>query len=145
MNGYPKRIDTQGLACDNRACVYFGVTDAEVHALVGDGCHGKLERIQTFRCKACGATFSAWRHNPLYRPKAASQRIAEALSALAEGLDVSAAARVFGHSEATISRWLRRAGSHSQILHEVCFQNLRLPHIQLDEIRTRLRCRDDAF
>ncbi len=86
--GAPKRIDTQGYACDNPACAYFGIADSQVHALVGDGAHGKLERIQTLRCQACGHTFSSRRHTPLYRLKTASARVAEVLAALAEGLDV---------------------------------------------------------
>src|SRR6266849_7719993 len=61
------------------------------------------------------------------------------LSALAEGLDPSAAARVFGYRQATISTWLTRAGEHAQTLHERSFSHLRLSHIQLDELRTRLR------
>ncbi len=61
------------------------------------------------------------------------------LSALAEGLDPSAAVRVFGFQHATITRWLTRAGWHAEILHERCFRNLHVPHLQLDEIRTRLR------
>ena len=62
------------------------------------------------------------------------------LSALAEGLDASAAERVFGYRQATITLWLSRAGEHAQSLHEHCFRNLQIPHIQLDELRTRLRC-----
>jgi IS1 family transposase len=81
----------------------------------------------------------------LYHLKTASSRVAEVLAALAEGLDTSAAVRVFGHSEATISRWLRRAGDHGETLHQRCFQNLDLPHVQLDEIRTRLRSRDHVL
>src|SRR5215472_10975763 len=61
------------------------------------------------------------------------------LSALAEGLDPSAAARVFGSRQATITRWLTRAGKHAELLHKHCFRHLHLPHLQLDEIRTRLR------
>ena len=49
--GSPKRIDTEGFACPNRQCSYFGNTDAREHALVGDGKHGHTERIQTFRCR----------------------------------------------------------------------------------------------
>jgi transposase-like protein len=92
--GAPKRIHTEGFACPNPQCPYFGITDARVHALVGDGKHGHAERIQTFRCQACRATFSARRHTPLYRLKTSSQQVAVVLSALAEGLDPSAAARV---------------------------------------------------
>jgi hypothetical protein len=62
------------------------------------------------------------------------------LAALAEGLDVSAASRVFGYPQATITTWLTRAGSHAQKLHKHSFSNLQLPHVQLDELRTRLRC-----
>jgi IS1 family transposase/transposase-like protein len=137
--GAPKRIDTQGFACPNHQCPYFGITDAHVHALVGDGKHGHAEQIQTFRCQACHTTFSARRHTPLYRLKTPSQQIAVVLTALAEGLDPSAAERVFGYRQATITTWLSRAGEHAQTLHEHYFCNLQLPHLQMDEIRTRLR------
>jgi hypothetical protein len=60
--GAPKRLNTAGFACPNQQCPYFGITDAHIHALVGDGTHGHVERIQTFRCQACGTTFSARRH-----------------------------------------------------------------------------------
>lgn len=61
------------------------------------------------------------------------------LSALAEGLDGSATERIFGIGHATIARWLVRAGAHANLLHERSFSKLTLPHLQLDEIRTRLR------
>jgi hypothetical protein len=138
--GAPKRINTEGFACPNRQCRYFGNTDAHFHALVGDGKHGQAERIQTFRCQACHTTFSARRDTPLYRLKIPSQRVAMVLSALAEGLDPSAVERVFGFRQATIMRWLTRAGEHAQTLHKRTFCHLHLPHIQLDELRTRLRC-----
>nr|HET6904709.1 hypothetical protein [Ktedonobacteraceae bacterium] len=138
--GAPKRVNTGGFACPNQHCPYFGITDARVHALVGDGTHGRAERIQTFRCQACHTTFTARRHTPLYRLKTPSQQVALVLSALAEGLDASAAERVFGYRQTTITAWLTRAGEHARTLHEHCFRNLHLPHLQLDELRTRLRC-----
>ena len=56
--GAPKRISTEGFACPNRQCSSFGNTDAQFHALVGDGKHGHAEHIQTFRCQACRPTFT---------------------------------------------------------------------------------------
>jgi hypothetical protein len=111
--GAPKRVNTEGFACPNRKCLYAGITDAHIHALVGDGTHGHAERIQTFRCQACRTTFSARRHTPLYRLKTPSHQIGMVLSVLAEGLDLSAVARVFGYRQATISslsdsRWRAR-------------------------------------
>jgi hypothetical protein len=67
--GAPKRVNTEGFACPNRECPYFGITDTHIHALVGDGKHGCAERIQTFRCQACHTTFTARRHTALYRLK----------------------------------------------------------------------------
>src|SRR5215470_908700 len=137
--GAPKRVNTQGFACPNPKCPYFSITDDQIHALVGDGKHGRAERIQTFRGPACHATFSARRDTPLYRLKTPSQQIAMVLAALAEGLDPSAAERVFGYRQATITTWLTRAGEHAQILHQRFFCHLLIPHLQLDELRTRLR------
>jgi len=137
--GAPKRVNTDGFACPNHQCLYFGITDAHIHALVGDGKHGHAERIQTLRCQSCRTTFTARLHTPLYRLKTPSQQVAVVLTALAEGLDPSAAERVFGYRHATITTWLSRAGEHAQTLHEHYFCNLQLPHLQLDELRTRLR------
>jgi transposase-like protein len=137
--GAPKRIPTAGFAYPNHQCPYFGITDARVHALVGDGKHGHAERIQTFRCQACHTTFTARYHTPLYRLKTPSHHVAMVLTALAEGLDPSAAERVFGYRQATITTWLSRAGKHAQTFHEHFFCNLQLPYVQLDELRTRLR------
>jgi hypothetical protein len=109
--GAPKRIDTTGFACPNHSCAYYRISDAQIHALVGDGVHGKCERIQTLRCQACGTTFSTRRDTPLYGLKTSSQRLAEVLAALAEGLSVAAAVRVFGHSERTLRTWLTRRGA----------------------------------
>jgi hypothetical protein len=143
--GAPKRIPTEGFACPNQQCLYFGITDADIHALVGDGKHGRAERIQTFRCQACHTTFSARHDTPLYSLKTPSHQIAMVLSALAEGLDPSAAERVFGYRQETITTWLTRAGKHAETFHERCFRNLQLPHLQLDELRTRLRSAKEIF
>jgi hypothetical protein len=36
----PKRVNTQGFACPNQQCPYSGITEAHIHALVGDGTLG---------------------------------------------------------------------------------------------------------
>jgi transposase-like protein len=75
----------------------------------------------------------------MHRLKTPSHQVALVLSALAEGLDVSAAERVFGLRHATITRWLLRAGAHAQTLQQRTFSQLEIPHRPLDEVRTRLR------
>jgi len=102
---------------------------------LGDGKHGRAEPIQTFRCQACRATFTSRRDTPLYRLKTSSQQVAVVLSALAEGLDPSAAERVFGYRQATIITWLTRAGKHAQTLHERFFRHFRIPVLATCGIR----------
>src|SRR6266699_5715168 len=79
--GAPKRVNTEGFACPNQQCPYCGITDAQIHILVGDGKHGQAERIQTFRGPACHTTFTARLHTPLYRLKTPSHQIAIVLTA----------------------------------------------------------------
>jgi IS1 family transposase/transposase-like protein len=137
--GAPKRIVTEGYACPSTYCPYYGITDGRVHALVGYGHHGATDHIQDFRCQACGTKVSARRGTALYRLKTPPARVGEVLSALAEGLDVAAAVRVFGHGEGTIARWQARAARHADRLHDRLLRGLHLPHVQLDELRARLR------
>ena len=143
--GRRKRIATAGYACPNPDCKYYGVTDDQVHALVGYGGHGRQEYIRDLKCQACQTKFSIRYGTVLYRLKTPSRRVGEVLSALAEGLSVGAAVRVFGHGEFTIRTWLTRAGLHATSLHERLFRNLRLLHIQLDELCTKTRKDADAL
>ena len=110
-----------------------------MHALIGYGHHGTTDHIQDFLCQACGTKISARRDTALFQIKTPPQRVGEVLSALAEGLSVDATVRVFGYGEPTIRRWLTRAGRHTARIHRHLFRHLALPHVQLDEIRTRLR------
>jgi IS1 family transposase len=139
--GAPRRIATDGYACRRPGCRYYGVTDARIHALIAAGHQGRTDRIQQFRCQACGAKVSARWGTALAHLKTPPGRIGEVLAALAEGLDVCAAVRVFGHGEATITRWRDRAARHADHLHGHFLRDLYLPHPQLDEVRTRLRPR----
>jgi len=44
--GRRKELVSEGNACPNKACVYYGVTDQNIHALVDDGVEGVHEPIQ---------------------------------------------------------------------------------------------------
>jgi hypothetical protein len=139
--GAPKPIHTEGFACPNPQCPSFGITQAHIHALVGDGTHGRAEQIQqTFRGPACRTTFTSRRNTPLYHLKTPSQRVAMVLAALAEGLDASAAERIAGlPSGHDHQPFCRGQPVHARTFHERSFRTLWLPHLQLDELRTRLR------
>jgi transposase-like protein/IS1 family transposase len=137
--GRKKTIDTAGYGCPHPNCQYFNNPDPQFHALVGYGHHGRRDPIQDFYCQACHRKFTARRHTPLYRLKTLPAIIAQVLHAVAEGLSLQATARVFHLPDATVQRWLTRAGLHSHALHDQLLRGLHLPHVQLDELRLKLR------
>ena len=137
--GRKKEICTAGFACLNPLCDYFGITDDQVHALVGNGKRGIKNDIQHFRCQWCRTDFSCRRNTPLYYLKTASDRIEMVLWLMAEGVDISVMVRYTGHADSTISRWLQRMGNHSILLHNRYFQGLVLTFVQLDELYAKVR------
>jgi hypothetical protein len=107
--------------------------------LIGYGSHGKNERIQDMYCQACQRKVTCRRDTVLYRIKSKTEKVALALSLLAEGSNVSSLERILGVSELTLRMWLTRAGLHGQWLHHHFFHHLRSEHIQLDELYLHLR------
>lgn len=137
--GRKKEIPTAGFACLNPLCEYFGITDDQVHALVGNGKRGINNDIQHFRCQCCRTDFSCRRNTPLYYLKTASDRIEMVLWLMAEGVDISVMVRFTGHADSTITRWLQRMSSHSILLHNRYFHSLVLTFVQLDELYAKVR------
>jgi IS1 family transposase/transposase-like protein len=140
--GASKRLATEGYACPCRECPYFGITREAIHALVGYGKIGKAKDIQRWRCQACRTTFSCRRGTPLYYLKSDPAQVALVLWFLAEGVDVSVLVRYTGRHDATVTRWLERAGRQSARWHGVLFQGLRLALVQMDELWVRVRGSD---
>lgn len=139
--GRKKWIKTDGHACPNTECAYYGIRNQQIHALIGYGHYGKCERIQNLFCQACETKVTKRWGTPMYRLKTASKQVAAVLTALAEGLDLSAAVRVFGHGEGAMRCWLTRAGEHSRRLHDEYLRDLRLGRVQLDELMVQIKGR----
>jgi hypothetical protein len=97
------------------------------------------EVIRRWRCAACGNRFSARRHTPLYRVKTPSRRVAEVMTAMAEGVDTATASRIFNHHPNTIAHWVQRGGQHGQRQHEHYFRQIRSGHLQVDELVTKVK------
>ncbi len=111
----------------------------KLHALVSNGWDGEVEKIRQWKCQACGCRFTDRCNTPLYRLKTASAHVAQAMTAMAEGVDLSAMTRIFPFHHTIFSRWLARAGKHGRELHEVAFRNFICEHLQLDELTTRVK------
>ena len=90
-------------------------------------------------CQACGKKFTVRRDTVLYRLKAHSDKVSQALALMAEGVEVSTLERVMGIGEGTLWTWLTRAGMHAEKLHDSIIQELIFRHIQLDELWANVR------
>jgi hypothetical protein len=132
--GRRKGVSTEGYFCSNKGCEYYGVTDERIHALVGDGSHGKHEEIRDLRCQACGKKFTVRKDTILYRLKTHSEMVERILWLIGLGVDASALEEVFGVREITIRSWLWRSGMQGRKLHERFMVELEPIHVQLDEL-----------
>ena len=108
--GRRKGISTEGYFCSNTGCEYFGVKGERIHALVGNGSHGKQEVIRDLKCQSCGKKFTVRKHTVLYRLKTHSGIVEKVMWLLAVGVDGSVLEEVFGVREVTIRAWLCRSG-----------------------------------
>jgi len=141
--GRTKQSRTEGHACLEPDCYYFGINDQAVHALVADGSHGKREKIGDLTCQACQAGFSRCRNTQLYRLKTPSEVVEKVMFLEAHGVETAVLKEVYQVRESTIRTWLARGGEHGRKLHDRFFRNLLLDHIQLDELWAHVK-RSDA-
>ncbi len=94
-----------GHACPNPACAYFAVTDAGLHAVVGNGKRGKGKDIQDWQCQACQKKFTSRLYTPLYRLKTDPEKVIWGLRLLAKGCALSGLVRCTPPAEVPGTRW----------------------------------------
>jgi transposase-like protein len=137
--GRKKRLCSEGFACLHPACAYYLVTDAAVHALVGDGKRGAGQTIQYWKCQHCGHSYTARHGTVLYRLKTPAQTVEMALHLMCLGMSCADIAEFVGIDEATVTLWLERGGQHAQQLHEQSCADQTPAVVQMDELYAGLR------
>ena len=144
--GCKKQYSTAGFACPHLECDYCGITDESIHALIHYGHHGTREAIPDLKCQACGRKITSRMMTALFRLRTPSEKVSLILNSIAEGMSEEGATRTFNPSDErphlqsnTLRRWIARAAKHSHALHAILFTGLRLPILQLDELRAILR------
>jgi transposase-like protein len=115
--------------------------DCPARGQVGQGnitIHSQKER--RYRCRTCGKTFAATTGTPFYRLRLAVDLVTIVLTLLTHGCPTQAIVAAFGLDERTVASWLRRAGQHSQQLHQHMVQRgqIDLQHVQADELWVKL-------
>ena len=74
--GAPKRVNTEGFACPNQQCPYFGITDAHIHASFWGWQAWPGRTDPDLSLSVLPHHVTARRHTPLYRLKTPSHQIA---------------------------------------------------------------------
>ncbi len=99
------------------------------------GFYGR-NRIQRYRCPACNATFSEPRKRPLGRHYIQTDKVAEIVTLLMEGMSVRAVSRVTGTHQGTILSLLLTVGEKCRNLFDSRVRDIRPRFVQADELWT---------
>src|ERR1700680_1820487 len=99
------------------------------------GFYGR-NRIQRYRCPACNSTFSEPRKRPLGRHYIQTEKAAEIVTLLMEGMSVRAVSRVTGAHQGTILSLLLTVGNKCRNLFDSRVRGIRPRFVQADELWT---------
>jgi len=125
-------MNPQEQVCHNPRCWVYGRSGAGAITI-----HSRKEH--RYRCKRCGATFSATKGTALYRVHKPHALVVTVVTLLAWGCPVQAIVATFGLDERTVADWQRRAGDQCQRVHQCLVQagGVTLAQVQADEMRVR--------
>jgi len=99
------------------------------------GTYGRL-RIQRFRCNSCKATFTQPRQRPLGRHYIQTEKAAQIVSLLMEGMSVRAVSRITGAHQGTILSLLLTVGNKCRNLFDSRVRGIHPRFVQADELWT---------
>ncbi len=87
---------------------------------------------QRYKCKICGKVFTETKGTIFYRKQTDKEDILKTIAQIAEGLRISSASRVMGHTEDTISQWLKEASHHAETVEQILLCDYKLEQAQID-------------
>ena len=108
--------DLSRFCCQNKGCPDFGKRGHENLSVCAR--YGKKKHLRLLYCRSCKARFSERRGTALYHAHLAPDKIVSVLAHVQEGCGVRATARLVGVDKATVVRYSKLEGEHSQALHD---------------------------
>jgi len=106
------------------------------------GYYGR-KRVQRYRCRGCGATFSDPQPHPLGEHRIELPTATQIVSLMMEGVSVRAISRLTGVHKSTILDLLLTAGERCQKLFDERIRNVRAHVVQADELWTFVHTKED--
>lgn len=124
-------VDVSGICCVNSPCPDAGKRGAGNVRFVR--WTGLNRDIRFVRCRTCRAEFSERKGTAMFGARLPQKEIFSIVEHLAEGDGIRKTGRLTRHTPETVSRWLKRGGSHAKAFHDQKAQHLDVPEVQLDE------------
>jgi transposase-like protein len=94
-----------------------------------------------FKCSRCGETFSETRDTVFFDLRTEEEKVMMALKMLLVRVELTAIYFVLGVTEQTLLEGLRRAAAKAQEINEHLLREVRVTHVQLDEMWNFIACK----
>lgn len=133
--GRPRTVDPHTQYCPQKTGVYYGWVGQENIRANG---HPGSRTWRQFHCVVCGTYFLETHGTLFYGKPRPDERLVRVVAALAEGLGLRAAARVFAVDPNTVLTWLREAADQLAVFSCSFLRDVQVNHVQLDELFTVL-------
>ena len=124
------KVDVSDLCCVNCRCPDYGRRGAG--NLVCRQVRGS-SGIRFVRCRSCKQEFSERKGTALFAMHLPEQNAIAVLKHVGDGCGVRQTARLVGISKDTVTRIVKRAGTHAKRFHDEMVRNLNTREVQFDE------------
>jgi transposase-like protein/IS1 family transposase len=99
------------------------------------------KKIQRYRCKKCGRTFSDPQEKPLDEMRVPFEKALQALNLLVEGVGIRSVSRITGLHIETVLALLQKAGERTARLMDSRIRGVVADQVQVDEIWSFVHCK----
>jgi hypothetical protein len=139
--GRRRRVDTSTHFCPNPDCAYRGWVGWGNLRANGHPNGGPWRQLL---CVACRRSFLETLDTLFHGKRASVELIVRVIACLAEGLGIRGTARVFEVDPNTVLQWLVEAADQLQAFSRHVLHDVRVKHVQLDELFALLRAVKDG-
>jgi IS1 family transposase/transposase-like protein len=129
--GRPRTVDSHRQYCPKQTCAYYGwVGRGNIRA---NG-HPGRKTWRQLHCVACDTYFLETYGTLFYGKPHPAERLVQVVTALAEGLGIRAAARVFAVDPNTVLAWLSESSAHLVAFSRSLLHDVHVNQVQFDEV-----------
>jgi hypothetical protein len=119
--------------CPNPVCDHYKLMNrGNISAIATYATQSGTRRI--FKCSRCGESFSETRDTVFFDLRTEEEKVMMALKMLLVRVELTAIGFVLSVTELTLLDWLRRAALKAQEINEHLLREVRVTHVQLDEM-----------